>query len=43
MDRKADAGLESKEFITEIGFPEQLTIDSSKEQNTFGTDLLKIF
>jgi hypothetical protein len=31
MARKADAGIALKTFITELGVPESLTIDGSKE------------
>ena len=34
VDRKSDAVVLLKIFITEIGFPEHITIGGSKEQNT---------
>ena len=37
MAIKADAGIALKTFITKLGFPERITIDVSKEQNTLVT------
>jgi hypothetical protein len=37
MARKADAGLALKTFIMKFGFPNNLTIDESKKQNSKGT------
>jgi hypothetical protein len=36
MARKADAGLALKTFIMELGVPEDLTVDGSKEHNSKG-------
>jgi hypothetical protein len=41
MARKADAGIALKTFITELGVPESLTIDGSKEHNSKGTEFMK--
>jgi hypothetical protein len=41
MARKADAGLALKAFIMELGVPDSLTIDGSKEQNSKGTEFMK--
>ncbi len=41
MARKADAGLALKEFIIELGVPEELTFDGSKEQTLPGTEFVK--
>ncbi len=41
MQRKADAGLALKTFVMELGVPEELTIDGSKEQKMPGTELMK--
>ncbi len=41
MQRKADAGLALKTFVMELGVPEELTIDGSKEQNMPGTEFMK--
>ncbi len=41
MARKADAGLALKEFIMELGVPEELTFEGSKEQTMPGTEFVK--
>ena len=43
MDIKAGYEISLKSFITELGVPERLTIDGSKEHNTPGTEFVKIF
>jgi hypothetical protein len=37
MARKVDAGLALKTFIMELGVPEDLTVDGSKEHNSKGS------
>jgi hypothetical protein len=37
MNKKSQAGEALKEFINELGVPDELTIDGSKEQNMKGT------
>jgi hypothetical protein len=41
MATKASAGLALKEFCNELGIPDELTIDGSKEQNAPGTEFMK--
>jgi hypothetical protein len=41
MQRKAQAGEALKTFVLELGVPEELTVDGSKEQNMPGTDFMK--
>jgi hypothetical protein len=41
MARKADAGQALKTFVMELGVPEELTIDGSKEQTKPGTEFMK--
>jgi hypothetical protein len=41
MARKAVAVLALKTFVMELGVPEELTIDGSKEQNMPGTEFMK--
>ena len=41
MARKKDAGEALKAFVKELGVPEELTIDGSKEQNMPGTEFMK--
>ena len=41
MARKADAGQALKTFVMELGVPDELTIDGSKEQNMPGTVFMK--
>ena len=41
MAKKADAGQVLKIFVMEIGVPEELTFDGSKEQNSPGTEFMK--
>jgi hypothetical protein len=41
MARKVDAGIALKTFIMELGVPESLTIDGSKEHNSKGTEFMK--
>jgi hypothetical protein len=41
MQKKSDAGQALKTFVRELGVPEELTIDGSKEQNKPGTDFMK--
>ena len=41
MANKADARQALKIFVMKIGFPEYLTVDGSKEQNSPGTELMK--
>jgi hypothetical protein len=41
MAQKADAGQALKTFVMELGVPEQLTIDGSKEQTMPGTEFMK--
>ena len=43
MAEKADAGIEFKTLVTEIGVPENLTLDGYKYQNAPGKYLMKIF
>ena len=38
MDRKVDAGVALEKFTPELGVPERLTIDDSKEHNSPSTD-----
>ena len=40
MDKKSDAGQALKTFLTELGVPEELTVDGSKEQNSPGTEFM---
>jgi hypothetical protein len=40
MARKADAGQALKTFVLELGVPEELTVDGSKEQTKKGTDFM---
>ena len=37
IDRKSDSCISLESLFTEIGIPERITIDGSKEQNTPGT------
>jgi hypothetical protein len=41
MATKRLAGMALKEFITELGVPDEMTIDGSKEQNSKGTEFMK--
>jgi hypothetical protein len=41
MARKKDVGQALKTFVLELGVPEELTIDGSKEQTIPGTDFMK--
>jgi hypothetical protein len=41
MASKADAGQALKTFVTELGVPDELTIDGSKEQNSKGREFMK--
>ena len=41
MAKKADAGQALKTFIVELGVPEELTVDGSKEQSSPGTKFMK--
>jgi hypothetical protein len=41
MAREADAGQALKTFVLELGVPEELTVDGSKEQTKEGTDFMK--
>jgi hypothetical protein len=41
MATKGLAGQALKEFISELGVPDELTIDGSKEQNEKGTEFMK--
>jgi hypothetical protein len=41
MATKKDAGQALKTIVLELGVPEELTIDGSKEQNMPGTDFMK--
>ena len=41
MAKKDDAGQALKTFVTELGVPEELTVDGSKEQNSPGTVFMK--
>jgi hypothetical protein len=41
MASKADAGQALKTFALELGVPEELTVDGSKEQTKKGTDFMK--
>jgi hypothetical protein len=41
MATKADAGLALEQFYNELGVPDELTIDGSKEQNAPGTEFMK--
>ena len=43
MAKKADAGQALKTFVMELGVPEELTVDGSKEQNIPGTEFVKCF
>ena len=42
MARKSYAGIALKTLITDIVFPERLTIDGSKNYNAPGTEFMKI-
>ena len=42
-NRKLYSGIALKTFITELGVPGRITIDSYKEHNAPGTDFMKIF
>ena len=41
MARKANAGQALKKFVMELGFPEELNVDESKEQNSPETEFMK--
>ena len=41
MAKKADAGQALKTFVMELGVPEELKVDVSKEQNSPGTEFMK--
>ncbi len=41
VQKKSDAGQALKTFVRELGAPEELTVDGSKEQNKPGTDFMK--
>ena len=41
MVRKADAGAALKTFIQDLGVPDELTVDGSKEQNAKGSEFIK--
>jgi hypothetical protein len=41
MARKSEAGLALKQFCRELGVPEELTVDGSKEQTMPGTEFVK--
>ena len=41
MANKADAGQALKTFVMELGVPEELTVDGSKENNSPGTEFMK--
>ena len=43
MANKADAGQALKMFVVELGFPEKLKVNGSKEQNSPGTDFMKFY
>ena len=43
MAKKDDARQALKTFVMELGVPEELTVDESKEQNSPGTDFMKCF
>ena len=43
VDRKSDAGITLKTFITQIGVSERLTIGGAKDQNSPGTYYMKFF
>ena len=38
MAKKDDAGKSLRTFVTELGVPEELTVDGSKEQKSPGTE-----
>ena len=40
MVKKSDAGQALKTFVMELGFPEELTVDESKQQNSPGTEFM---
>ena len=41
MFKKFDAGQALKMFVTELGVPEELTVDGSKEHNSPGTEFMR--
>ena len=41
MAKKADAGQALKTFVVELGVPEELTFDESKDQISPGTEFMK--
>ena len=43
MSKKAEAGQALNMFVMEIGVPEELTVDGSKEQNSPGTEFMKCY
>ena len=40
MAKKADTGKSLKTFVMELGVPEELTVDVSKEKNSPGTEFI---
>ena len=42
-DKKSDAGHALKTFVMDLGFPEELDINESKEQNSSGTEFIIFF
>ena len=43
MTKKSDAGKAMKMFVMELGVPEELTVNGSKEQNSPGTEFMKCY
>ena len=43
MAKKADAGHALQTFVVELGVPDKLTLDRSKEQNSPGTKFMECF
>ena len=41
MAKKADTGKTLKNFLMELGVPEELRVDVSKDQNILGTEFMK--
>ena len=42
MSKKADAVQALKTCVMELGVPEELTVDGSKEQNSPGTEFMNL-
>ena len=43
MAKKADEGQALQNFVMELGVPEELMVDGSKDKNSPGTEFMKFF